>query len=75
MAAALMGHAKTVAVLLTLGADEKMKLRGKTAYQMAAEKRHIDVCQTIKAVVKNRPRDAPFRPVTSSLVKTATGGL
>jgi len=55
IAASLMGHAKSVAVLLTLGADEKKKFRGKTAYQMAAEKGLTDVCQTMKAVLKNRP--------------------
>lgn len=55
IAASLMGHAKSVAVLLTLGADEKRKFRGKTAYQMAAEKGHADVCQTMKAVLRNRP--------------------
>jgi ankyrin repeat protein len=58
MAASLMGHAKTVAVLLTIGADEKRKFRGKTAYQMAAEKGRTDVCQTMKAVLRNRPRNA-----------------
>jgi ankyrin repeat protein len=59
MRASLMGHANSVAVLLTVGADEKAKFRGKTAYQMASEKGHAEVCRTIKAVLANRPRSSP----------------
>jgi ankyrin repeat protein len=55
MAASLLGYSNSVAVLLTVGADEKIKLRGKTAYQMASEKGHTEVCRTMKAVLKNRP--------------------
>jgi len=55
IAASLMGYAKSVGVLLTLGVNEKRKFRGKTAYQIADEKGHIDVCQMIKAILKNRP--------------------
>ncbi len=56
MAASLLGYSNSVAVLLTVGADEKTKFRGKTAYQMASEKGHNEVCQTMKAVLRSRPR-------------------
>jgi uncharacterized protein len=56
IAAALMGYANSVGILLILGANERTKLRGKTAFQLAAEKRHAEVCRTMKAVLANRPR-------------------
>jgi ankyrin repeat protein len=55
MAASLMGYPNSVALLLTVGADERIKFRGKTAYQMASEKGHDEVCRTTKAVLKSRP--------------------
>jgi ankyrin repeat protein len=55
MAASLLGYSNSVAVLLTVGADEEINLRGRTAYQMASEKGHSEVCRTIKAVLKSRP--------------------
>jgi ankyrin repeat protein len=56
MRAAILGYARTVALLLTVGADEKLKVRGKTAYDMAREKGHEEVCQTMLAVLENRPK-------------------
>lgn len=56
MRAALLGYANTVAVLLTVGADEKARFRGKTAYQLARAQGQDAVCKTMKAVLKNRPK-------------------
>ena len=56
MSAALLGHARTVGLLLTAGADERRKLHGKTAYDMASEKGHRTVCQTMRAVLEHRPK-------------------
>jgi len=53
MRAALLGYVESVAVLLTLGADSSAKFQGKTAYQMADEKHHDEVCRTMKIVLKN----------------------
>ena len=55
MAASLMGYANSVGLLLTLGANEKIKFRGRTAYQMASAKGQTEVCRTMKAVLKHRP--------------------
>jgi ankyrin repeat protein len=55
MAASLMGYARASAtVLLIVGANEKIRFRGKTAYQMASDKGHAEVCRTMRAVLKNR---------------------
>ena len=35
--------------------ESEIKLRGRTAYQMASEKGYSEVCRTIKAVLKSRP--------------------
>jgi ankyrin repeat protein len=56
MLAALLGYADSVGILLTVGADEKVKFRGKTAYEMAFERGHEEVCKTMKAILKNRPK-------------------
>lgn len=56
MRAAMLGFARTVAVLLTAGADAKLKYRGKTASEMARERGHDEVCKTILAVLENRPK-------------------
>ncbi len=56
MRAAMLGYARAVAVLLTAGADEKVKFHGKRAYDMAREKGHREVCKTMLAVLKNCPR-------------------
>jgi len=57
MRAALLGHVDSVAVLLTVGADDAAMVRGKSAYQMALEKGHNEVCRTMKAVLENVPRE------------------
>lgn len=56
MRAALLGHADSAGMLLTVGADETIKLRGKTAYEMAAERGHAEVCKQMKAILENRPK-------------------
>jgi len=56
MRAALLGHAESVAILLTLGADENVKVQGKSAYDMASERRNAEVCNTMKAILANRPK-------------------
>ena len=56
MRAALNGYANSVGMLLTLGADEKIKCRGKTAYEMALEEGHKEVCKMMKAILANRPK-------------------
>ena len=56
MRAALLGYANCAAVLLTAGANEKVRFHGKTAYEMADEKGHREVCDTIRAVVQSRPK-------------------
>jgi len=56
MRAALMGFDEAAAVLLTVGADERLQVAGKTAFQLAKERGHAKVCSTIEAVLKNRPK-------------------
>lgn len=56
MYAALLGHADSAGMLLTVGADETVKFHGKTAYDMADEKGHEEVCRTMKAILINRPK-------------------
>ena len=61
MRASLMGFSKSVGALLTLGADESITFRGKTAYEMAAEKGHQDVCRAIEKVLKDRSKQRSGR--------------
>lgn len=56
LTAALVGHANSVGILLTVGADEKVKFRGKTAYEWAAQKGYQQVCLTMKAILSSRPK-------------------
>ena len=56
MYAALMGFPNSTAILLTVGADEKVKFGERTAYQMAADKGHHEVCKTMKSVLESRPK-------------------
>ncbi|MGE5113325.1 MAG: ankyrin repeat domain-containing protein [Acidobacteriaceae bacterium] len=56
MRAALMGFVDSVAVLLTLGADESVRYHGKNARDLAVEKGNQDVCRTIKDVLASRPK-------------------
>jgi ankyrin repeat protein len=56
MRAAMLGFVDSVAVLLTIGADDTAKSHGKTAYQLALEKGNEDVCRTMKKVLKNVPK-------------------
>ncbi len=55
--AAFMGHAGTASTLLTVGADETRRFHGKTAYELASEKGHKEVCRMMTIVLKNRPKD------------------
>jgi ankyrin repeat protein len=56
MRAAMLGHADSAAMLLTVGADETIKFRGKTAYEMAAQNGHENVCKQMKVILENRPK-------------------
>jgi ankyrin repeat protein len=56
MRAALLGYSGVVGALLTVGSDETIKFKGKTAYDMASDKGHEEVCKTITAILKNRPK-------------------
>jgi ankyrin repeat protein len=56
MRAARLGFSDAVGVLLTVGADEKIKWNGKTAYELAAERGHKEVCETMTAILKSRPK-------------------
>lgn len=55
MRAALLGYTDSVAILLTVGADETRRADGMTAYEMAAKQGHQEVCQTVITLLKNRP--------------------
>lgn len=52
MRAAMLGHDDSVATLLTINADATVKFKGKTAYQMAEEKGHKKVCETMKTILQ-----------------------
>lgn len=56
MSAALLGFSEAVGILLTLGADETIEFEGKTAYQMASQKGRQEICKTMEAILKNRPK-------------------
>ena len=56
MRAAALGFDNSVGILLAAGADAAISHRGKTAYDMASEKGHSKVCQTIKTILENRPK-------------------
>ena len=50
------GYSKSVGALLDAGADEKVKLRGKTAYDMASESVTARVCETMRAIGRGTRR-------------------
>lgn len=52
MRAAVLGFEKSVAMLLTIGADDAAKFGGKTAYQMATEKGLKRICDVMETVLK-----------------------
>ena len=56
MRAALMGFSESVGILRTLGADETVEFKGKTAYELAAQKNHRRVCEVMDAILENRPK-------------------
>jgi uncharacterized protein len=56
MKAAMLGYADSAGMLLTVGADETVKFRGKTAYEIAAQNGHHGVCKQMKAILEHRPK-------------------
>lgn len=61
MRAALLGYGRSVGVLLAVGADANVKVKGKTAYDMAFARGHEEVCQTIRTILANRPKGFTLR--------------